>query len=162
MRRWGIATNAKNNELTDNMKIDSFNYLTSDTMPCHDLSDADLCAGGHPLYELATANGHASLKSFINDMNLWSATVGDAAKMLIADFQSTQPKRFRLYDGGSDSWIVEAETGEDALDEIELSGYRAASKEAGDTTPLKLTATEIDADGDEIEGGEFASKSISF
>lgn len=74
------------------MKIDinSFNYLLSDTMPCHDLSDADLCAGGHPLYELATASGHASLKSFINDMNLWSGTVGDAAEMLISDFQATQ------------------------------------------------------------------------
>lgn len=50
---------------------------------CYDLTPAEL-EGHHPLYDLATADGHASLSSFLNDGRLWDETVEDVTRKLSA------------------------------------------------------------------------------
>lgn len=55
--------------------------LLNDMTLCCDLTEAQI-EGHHPLYDLATENGHASLRSLLNDQNLWSETVGNVARRL--------------------------------------------------------------------------------
>jgi hypothetical protein len=55
--------------------------FTHDTTLCHDLSEAQI-EGHHPLCDLASEAGYASLRSLLNDLNLWGATVAEVAKLL--------------------------------------------------------------------------------
>ena len=58
-----------------------YSHLLLDETPCYELSKSDI-EGHHDLCDLAKADGHASLRSCLNDWNAWGETVAEVAAML--------------------------------------------------------------------------------
>ena len=66
------------------MKTSQTDYeITADTTPCYALTEAEL-AGHHPLCDLATADGHATLCAGLNANHWWNKTVAEVALELTA------------------------------------------------------------------------------
>jgi hypothetical protein len=63
--------------------MNSYSHLLSDNTPCHDI-DVSGSASEHELGQLARLNGHASLRSCLNDYNAWHLTVGEVAEILLS------------------------------------------------------------------------------
>lgn len=76
--RWGVllAGNPQLIRQPINLKIERLYTMKTDVRKLYELNENEL----HDLfYEKAVqAEGNASVKSFINDCNLWSATVSEA------------------------------------------------------------------------------------
>ena len=65
------------------MKKSDCNHLLADNTPCFDI-DTTGSASEHEIGDLARLDGHASLTSCLNEMNAWSMTVAQVAKILIS------------------------------------------------------------------------------
>ena len=65
------------------MKTETMNpYNHPDAnVPCFELTDSDI-EGHHVLSDLVKAEGHASLRAFLNDGDLWGRTVAEVAESL--------------------------------------------------------------------------------
>ena len=57
-------------------------HLLDDHTPCTDI-DVSGSASQHELGDLAKIDGHASLRSCLNDMSAWGMTVAEVAAILI-------------------------------------------------------------------------------
>ena len=68
---------------TNTLKTE-YAHLLNDQTLCCDLTESQI-TGHHDLYDLATEDGHASLKSCLNDGNRWGDTVAEVAADLIGD-----------------------------------------------------------------------------
>lgn len=66
------------------MKKTDYLHLLKDKTPCFEI-DSSGSASENELGDLARLDGHASLTSFLNDMNAWGMSVGEVAEMLIHD-----------------------------------------------------------------------------